>query len=80
MAQYPVAVIKIAMQLHVPDGDQAVEPGVGDRVHGLREAVLGNPLFQGFRLDAMARGKARPAMMATSPFSVMGSIFLSVRP
>jgi hypothetical protein len=46
MAQYPVAVVKIAVQLHIPDGDQAVEPGVSDRLYGLPEAVLGNPFFQ----------------------------------
>ena len=39
MAQDPVAVVEVAVQLHVADGDEAVEPGVGDGLHGRLEAV-----------------------------------------
>ena len=33
MAQDPEAVVEVAVQFHVPDGDQAVEPCVGHRLH-----------------------------------------------
>ena len=46
MAQHPVAVVEIAVQLHVADGHEAVEPGVGDGLHGGVEAVGVNPLNQ----------------------------------
>ena len=44
MAQDPVAVIEVAVQLHVADGYEAVEPGVGDGLHCGFEAVSLNAL------------------------------------
>ena len=38
MTQDAVAVFEVAVELHVADGDQAVEPGVGDGLHGLRRS------------------------------------------
>ena len=35
VAQDPVAVVQVAVELHVPDSHEAVEPGVGDGLHGL---------------------------------------------
>ena len=46
MAQDAVAVVEVAMQLHVANGDEAVEPGVGDGLHGGVEAVGLNALDQ----------------------------------
>ena len=46
VAQHPVAVVQVAVQLHVADGDEAVEPGVGHGLHDLLEALLLDPLFQ----------------------------------
>ena len=81
MAQHPVAVVQVAVKFHEPDGDQPVEPRVGHRLHDLLEALPLDPLFQLLPLwPPHCVGKALPAMIATSPFSVIGSIFFSVRP
>ena len=35
MAEDSVAVVEVAVQIHVAEGDEAVEPGVGHRLHDL---------------------------------------------
>ncbi len=76
VAQHPVAVVEVAVQLHEPDGHEPVEPGVGHRLHDLLEAMPLDPLFQLLPLAGHGAGNGRPPMMATSPFSVTGSIFV----
>ena len=39
MTEDTVAVIEVAVQLHVADGHEAVEPGVGHGFHGGIEAM-----------------------------------------
>jgi hypothetical protein len=45
-----VAVAEIVVDLHVAQRGEAVEPGVGDRLDGLRKAVLLHPPDQAFAL------------------------------
>ena len=42
MAQDPVAVIEVAVELHVADGDKAIKPGIGHRLHCLLKALILN--------------------------------------
>ena len=46
VAQDPVAVVEVAVELHVADGQEAVEPGVGDSLHRLVEAGASDPLLE----------------------------------
>ena len=46
MTQNAVAVVQIAVQLHVTYGCETVEPRVGYRLHDLLEAVAPDPFFQ----------------------------------
>src|ERR1700674_4490528 len=39
MAQHSIAVLKIAVELHEANGDEPVEPSVGQRFHRLAEPV-----------------------------------------
>ena len=55
MAQHPEAVVQVPVQFHEADGDEAVEPGVGRRLHGLLEAVLLDP-----RGELLTLGTDRP--------------------
>ena len=80
MAQDPVAVVEVAVQFHEPDGDQPVEPCVGQRLHRLLEAVPLDAVFELLPLLGDGTRNARPAITATSPRSTTGSIFLAVSP
>ena len=81
VAEHPVAVVEVAVQLHVPDGDEPVEPRIGQRLHRRLEAVPLDPLFEAPSASpATACGKARPPMIATSPCSVTGSILFGGQP
>ena len=42
VAEHTVAVVQKAVQLHVADSHQPVEPGVGHGVHDLGEALIFN--------------------------------------
>ena len=57
VAEYPVAVVQVAVQFHEPDGDEAIEPSVGQRLHGLLKAVLPETLLQPFPLLGHSKGK-----------------------
>ena len=46
VAQDPVPVVQVTVQFHEADGHQAVEPGVGEGLHGLLEAVTLDALLQ----------------------------------
>ena len=46
MAQHPVAVVQVAVQLHEADRGEAVEPGVGRGLHDLLEALLRDSFFE----------------------------------
>jgi hypothetical protein len=48
--QHTVAVVEVVVDLHVAQRGETVEPGVGDRLHGLRKAVLLHALDQAFAL------------------------------
>ena len=80
VAQHPVAVVQVAMQFHEADGDQPVEPRIGHRLHRLLEALACDAFFQPFALRRNMARKGLPAMITTSPCSVIGSISLLVRP
>ena len=75
VAQDAVAVVEVAVQLHVANGGEAVEPGVGDGFHGGVEAVELDALDE---LLAEARatdfGKAWPPTSSTSPCTSAGSM------
>ena len=46
VAQDPVAVVQVAVQFHEPDGDQPVEPCVGQGLHRLLEAMPLDAVFE----------------------------------
>ena len=46
IAQDPVAVLQVIMQLHVAQGHKAVEPGVGHGLHDLLEPLPADALLQ----------------------------------
>src|SRR5436309_13323004 len=46
MAEDAVAVVEVAVQLHVAERDEAIEPGVGHRLHDLVEALALDALLQ----------------------------------
>ena len=52
VAEHPVAVVQKAVQLHVADGHQTVEPGVGHGIHHLGKAVV---FDAGLKLTAQPR-------------------------
>ena len=61
VTQHTVAVIQVAVQLHVTYGCEAVEPRIGHRLHDLREAVTPDLFFQTLaRLGHVAGKRAFP--------------------
>jgi hypothetical protein len=61
IAEHPVAVVQVAVQFHVADGDEAVEPGVGHRFHRLLESMECDPLLQSFPFGSHRLGECPPA-------------------
>ena len=81
VAQDPVAVVEVAVQFHVPDGDQPVEPCVGQGLHRLLEAVPLDPLLElPSACSATARGTPARRSPPRRPCSTTGSIFVAVSP
>jgi len=48
VAEHAEPVVEVAGELHVAEGDEPVEPGVGDRFDRDVKTVAGDPLFEGF--------------------------------
>ena len=80
MARGPIAVVQVAVKLHEANGDQPVEPGVGHRLHDWSNPRRSIRASSRLRFAATERGKGLPAMMATSPFSTIGSVLSFASP